>query len=449
MSIRSRAAGRLACAVLVAVAAAAHVVAVWGLAALWIAPDEPTYGMLGRSLWHSGRLALLGVEGPFYGIVYPALAGLPLTAFGTADGIRALQILQPLVMSLTGVVVYAWACRLVAPRWALLAGALALAIPAFVYSGLLMTEVAFYPIATVALLAMARALETPSLERQAVAVTAILLASLTRLQALALLPVLITAIVVAAVFERSPRLLRRFAVTLGAPLARRCPRRRLQRGWSVPRHARRIHHDRAELLPSGAAARWVLWHAGDVFLIVAGAPLLATAVLAVDAFRGRERAPAARALLAVTVSYVLWSIAQVGVFASHFSGVLLERNLFTVAPPIFLVFALWLERGAPRPQPATAIACVVAVLPAVVIPPRALHRCCRSTSCLHVSRLLTHSRLDLVRLGSGDLDHRRPGDRSALRRAAAACGLAAARAHALVPDRELGGCRRRRPPSGT
>ena len=369
MSIRSRAAGRLACAVLVAVAAAAHVVAVWGLAALWIAPDEPTYGMLGRSLWHSGRLALLGVEGPFYGIVYPALAGLPLTAFGTADGIRALQILQPLVMSLTGVVVYAWACRLVAPRWALLAGALALAIPAFVYSGLLMTEVAFYPIATVALLAMARALETPSLERQAVAVTAILLASLTRLQALALLPVLIMAIVVAAVFERSPRLLRRFAVTLGLlSLAGVLVVVFNEAGASRDMLGAYTTTARSSY-QAGAAARWVLWHAGDVFLIVAGAPLLATAVLAVDAFRGRERAPAARALLAVTVSYVLWSIAQVGVFASHFSGVLLERNLFTVAPPIFLVFALWLERGAPRPQPATAIACVVAVLPAVVIPP--------------------------------------------------------------------------------
>ena len=167
-----------------------------------------------------------------------------------------------------------------------------------------MTEVAFYPIATVALLAMARALETPSLERQAVAVTAILLASLTRLQALALLPVLIMAIVVAAVFERSPRLLRRFAVTLGLlSLAGVLVVVFNEAGASRDMLGAYTTTARSSY-QAGAAARWVLWHAGDVFLIVAGAPLLATAVLAVDAFRGRERAPAARALLAVTVSYV-------------------------------------------------------------------------------------------------------------------------------------------------
>ena len=216
MSIRSRAAGRHACAVLVAVAAAAT------SSPSGVSPRSGSHPTSPRTECSGARCgipgaALLGVEAPFYGIVYPALAGLPLTAFGTADGIRALQIVQPLVMSLTGVVVYAWARRLVAPRWALLAGALALAIPAFVYSGLLMTEVAFYPIATRGAARDGAGARDPSLERQAVAVTAILLASLTRLQALALLPALITAIVVAAVFERSPRLLRRFAVTLGPP----------------------------------------------------------------------------------------------------------------------------------------------------------------------------------------------------------------------------------------
>src|SRR5437870_5324050 len=79
---RPRVTGLAACVALVAASAVGHAVGAWGVAAGWIASDEPTYGMLGRSLWHDGTLTVVGAKGPFYGIVYPALAGLPLTVFG-------------------------------------------------------------------------------------------------------------------------------------------------------------------------------------------------------------------------------------------------------------------------------------------------------------------------------------------------------------------------------
>jgi hypothetical protein len=238
--------------------------------------------MLGRSLWHTGRLTILGVEGPFYGIVYPALAGLPLTALDLADGVRALQVIQAAVMSTAGLLVYVWARRLLSPRFALVAVALTLAVPAFTYSGLIMTEVAFYPIATLALLMMARALEEPSLVRQALAVATILLASLTRLQGLVLLPVLVTAIAVAALFERSTRLVRKFALALvllsiaGALLIgfHQSGSHDLLGAYTTTARA---------TYQLGPALRWIVWHAGDLFLLVAGAPLLAAVVLAVDA----------------------------------------------------------------------------------------------------------------------------------------------------------------------
>src|SRR2546426_698998 len=281
---RPRVTGLAACVALVAASAVGHAVGAWGVAAGWIASDEPTYGMLGRSLWHDGTLTVVGAKGPFYGIVYPALAGLPLTVFGLWNGIRALQLVQPLVMSSAGLIVFFWARRLVSARLAVLAAALTLCVPALVYSGLIMTEVAFYPLATLALLALSRSIEEPTLERQAVAVAAVLLASLTRLPGLLLLP------------------------------------------------------------------------------------LLATVILVIDAVRGREREPAVQALLALTVSYVAWSVIQVGVFSSRFSGVLLERNLITLAPPLFLVFSVWLARGLPRPQPLTTVACAVFVAPALALP---------------------------------------------------------------------------------
>ncbi len=360
--------GAAACVALVAASAVGRAIASWGVAAPWIAPDEPTYGMLGRSLWHSGTLTVAGAEAPFYGFVYPAWIGAPLRAFGLWNGIHVLQVAQPVLMSATGLVVYAWARRFVSVRLALVAAALTLAVPALTYSGLLMTEAVFYPIATLALVALWRALERPTLERQAIGVAAILIASLTRLQGLVLLPVLVVAIALAALFERSIRPLRQFAATLAllavagaVVLAFHATggSSDLLGAYSPTTHAS---------YEAGPALRWVVWHAGALFLLVAGVPLLATIVLAVDAARGRERSAAARALLALTTSYAVWSVVQVGVFSSRFSGVLLERNLITLAPPLFVIFSLWLARGLPRPQPVTTIAVVVATAPALALP---------------------------------------------------------------------------------
>ena len=48
-------------------------------------------------------------------------------------------------------------------RYALLAGALTVSSPLLLYTGLVMTEVLYYPLAALALLACARAVETASM----------------------------------------------------------------------------------------------------------------------------------------------------------------------------------------------------------------------------------------------------------------------------------------------
>jgi len=367
VSSRPRLAGWQWCLAIVVVAAAVRAIMVWGIEAPWIAPDEETYGLLGQSLWHSGTLTILGLQTSFYSLVYPAIAGLALDVFGRSDGIRALQIVQPLLMSTTGLVAYAWARRVTSVRWALVAAGLTIAVPALAYSGLMMSEVAYYPIVTLALLLTARAVEDPTLERQAFAGGAILIATLTRLQAFVLIPALVVAVLAFALFERQTRVIRRFvpafvvmAVLAGGLLAAGeiGVGGRLFGAYTTTTDTS---------YPVGAALRWISMHAGDVLLLVAGAPLLATAVLLVAAVRGRESSPAARALLAISVSYALLSVIQVGVFASRFSPTLLERNLITVAPPLFVAFALWLDRGMPRPQPSTAIVCLLVVVPALTL----------------------------------------------------------------------------------
>src|SRR4051795_9303977 len=159
----------------------------------WIAPDEFVYGELGRSLWQTGHFEILGERVRFYTLVYPALAGLPLSLGDRELGYDLLKALQALTVSLAAVPAYLWARSLAARPWALTAAALTVAIPGLAYAGLLMTEVAFYPIALLAAWALARALEQPAPGRQAVLVAAVLASAATRLQALVLLPVVATA----------------------------------------------------------------------------------------------------------------------------------------------------------------------------------------------------------------------------------------------------------------
>jgi 4-amino-4-deoxy-L-arabinose transferase-like glycosyltransferase len=139
----------------------------------WIQPDETVYAELGRSLWSSGHLEVLGRHTAFYSAVYPALVGGPLGLADREVGFSVLQWLQALVVSLAAVPVYLWGRSLVSQRrWALAAAALTLLLPGLAYSGLVMSEVAFLPLLVLAAWATARALEAPTARAQVLATAA-------------------------------------------------------------------------------------------------------------------------------------------------------------------------------------------------------------------------------------------------------------------------------------
>jgi hypothetical protein len=175
----------------------------------WIAPDEMVYGMLGRSLYLHGSLSILGGPTPYYSLMTPALVGFPLSAFGLVTGLDVVQGLQAFVMSLAAVPVYLWARSLVSARWALVAAALTVAVPGLTYSGLLMSEVLFYPLLVLAAWAGAGAIARPSRHTQALLVVAVLAVCATRIQGVVLLPVLATAALLDGWFARSWANLRR------------------------------------------------------------------------------------------------------------------------------------------------------------------------------------------------------------------------------------------------
>src|SRR4051794_6941439 len=100
---------------LVAVSAVLRFAAARGVPTPWIAPDEMLYGLLGRGLYATGRLSVLGGDPGYYSLVYPALAGLPLSLHDTALGYTVLKAVQAVVMSLAAVPVYLWGRTLMRP----------------------------------------------------------------------------------------------------------------------------------------------------------------------------------------------------------------------------------------------------------------------------------------------------------------------------------------------
>jgi hypothetical protein len=335
----------------------------------WIDPDEVIYAELGRSLWSTGHLTLLGAPTAFYSFVYPALIGGPLSLHDQELGYALLKWLQALVISAAAVPVYLWGRRLAGTRWGLVAAALTVAVPGLAYSGLLMSEVAFYPLVVVVAWTWARALERPSVGRQLLAVATIGVALVTRVQALVLLPALPTAIALLLLFQRS-RSVRRYwpaLVGIGA----------LAAGWaawqlagrSAPTRALGAYEAAGETSYSvGSASRFVLYHVADVLLLTGVVPACVVALLVIEAVRGREPRRDRQAALAVICAISAWFVLEVGVFASRHVGFLAERNLFALAPLFFLGLATWLAQGAPRPRAPLAVVAAGALAVVAAVP---------------------------------------------------------------------------------
>ena len=333
----------------------------------WIYPDELTYALLGRSFWHSGSLSVIGGVTAGYSLVYPAVVGAPLSLFGPSSGLLVAQLVQAFAMSSVALVVFAWGRQVVAETWALGAAALTVALPGLAYSGLLMTETLFYPLVTLALWAQWRALLRPSIARQAVFLAATAAAVLTRVQAVALLPAAVLALALYCLFVRDATVLRRSTPLLGAILAAGT----IAVGASVAAggwgDVLGVYGAAAGGYELGAAVRDIFWHAGGLFVMVVGVPLIALALLFLECARGRE-SKAGAALVATASSWALVTVVEVGTFASKWVDHIAERDLLTVAPPLFLTFALWLARGMPRPRAFTSVIVLVVVAPAILLP---------------------------------------------------------------------------------
>ncbi|MCP9485898.1 MAG: glycosyltransferase family 39 protein [Gaiellaceae bacterium MAG52_C11] len=353
---------------LVAASTALRSLAARGVDSPWIAPDEIVYALLGRSLWESGELSILGADTGFYSLLYPALVGGPLSVADAETGHAILHMLQALVVSCTAIPVYLWGRRLMRAPYALAAATLTLALPALGYSALVMSETLFLPVAMLALWSLARTLERPTAGRQAVLALAVTAAVVTRLQALVFVPVFVTAVLVQAALDRDRFVLRRFAPALGVVAVATAVLAVLAGSGSLGAYAAAGEGS----YDLGAAARFVGYHAAGVILISGIVPALALLLLWLTTVPAPETPRALRAFLAVTLAYIPWLVLEVGVFASREIGHLAGRDLATAAPLTLLGFAVWLDRGAPRPQPLTSFVALAAAAGLLVLPIRRL-----------------------------------------------------------------------------
>ena len=281
-----------------------------------------------------------------------------------------MQLLQAVAMSLTAVPVFLWARPVAGARWALAAAGLTILIPGLVYSGLFMSEALYYLVGTLAVWALAASLERPTLVRQGCLLGAVALAFGTRLQAVGLAGTILLALGVVAVAERSFAPFRRLRLTLavlgaGAML------------WIVSRvRAGGFGELLGAYAPLGEAdeyslgdiAQSLVWQTGAVALLTVAVPLVALGILAWEVLRGREDDSRVRALVASALAYAVVTLLVVGAFASRFVEHVTERQLLSVAPPIFVVFMVWLHRGAPRPQPATSMVAFAVAAAALLLP---------------------------------------------------------------------------------
>jgi hypothetical protein len=329
-------------------------------------PDEGIYAARALALWRDGSLPLIHGRGSGYGVLYPAVAGLPFAVASIPHAYASLKLLQALVVSLAAVPVFFFGRRVMPPGYAVLAAVLTVASPLLLYSGLVMTEVLFYPVAAVALLAIARAVESGSARDQAVAFAVIFVAVLTRSQAAVFVGVFAAAILLDAAFARDRFRLRSFWPTWVLVIATAIVLAAFPS--AVGSYAGTLRGS----YPIEAALRLSFEHLSYLALSTGLAPFAALVLVASTAFRGQERDPAARALIAVCLAATGLTVLQVGFFSARYAPYLLGRDLAPLPPLLFLVFALWLARGAPRKLASATLAAFAVLCLALLAPWNAL-----------------------------------------------------------------------------
>ena len=335
----------------------------------WIMVDELVYSELAKSLAAHGHFLIRGVPSNGYGFVYPALIAPAFRLFHSVPRAYAVaKDINAVVMSLAAVPAYFLARRLVTPFPALVAAVLSLVIPSLLYTGMLMTENAFYPIFLLVTLLLVLTLERPTPFRQILLLVMCGLGFATRAQAIAFVPAVLVAPLLHGWIERDFKArLRRFMPLYGLAggavvLALTATVARGRSPLSLLGAYRAAAHSGYAI---GDVLHYLLWHIAELDLYVGIVPL---AALLAFWLAPRSASPAARAYTAATLPLVVFFLVEVATFASTESLRIEERNDFYLAPLMLVALvALAGDRVVSRARrPVVAAALIAGTLPIAV-----------------------------------------------------------------------------------
>jgi hypothetical protein len=356
----------------------------------WIVPDEIIYSELAKSIAVGHLPAVRGLTQLDYGNVYPVLIAPAWALFSDAtQAYAAARIIGACVMALSAVPAYLLARLFLPARSALIVASFAVFLPSLLLSGMLLTEVALYPVSLVVFLAIAHALGQPTARHQAFALGAIALAVATKSVMIAMLPAYVVGVLLMAL------LLRRAGADARTYLRRFLPTWVLLAGCSVVfllsavtvGGGRRLLGYNAHVVDNlgfGAIPWWFLLHLAELDLYVVAAPFLATALTCAVAFR-----PAAsteeRLFACLILPATLFLLLAIAAFSSdphpHRLGYgwqdpgarMHERNMFAIVPLLLIGLALWLERPSRLSRRWTWVGGIAAVALIALLPLSDLH----------------------------------------------------------------------------
>jgi Dolichyl-phosphate-mannose-protein mannosyltransferase len=338
----------------------------------WIMVDEIVYSELAKNVAAHGEFLVRGVPSHGYGFVYPVLVApawalftsIP-SAYAAAKGINAVT------MSLAAIPAYFLARRILTERLALLAAGLTVLVPAMLYTGVLMTENAFYPIFLLTSLVLVVTLERPTALRQIGLLALCALAFETRAQAVALFAVVATAPLLLGLVERRGLrgTIRPFAWLYG-----------LLGAGAILAVAVEGARGRSPLALLGAyqaatstsytpqgILRFFLYHWAGLDLAMGVLPF---AALLAMWLAPRRPTAAGRAFTVASLSISVWLVAEVASFASAgYVDRIEERNMFYLVPfGLIALLGLAADGVVPRGRRPIVLAAVVAGVLPVFIP---------------------------------------------------------------------------------
>jgi hypothetical protein len=329
----------------------------------WILPDEILYSDLAKSIAEGNLPAVRESTALGWGVVYPtliapawALFGDPVSAYHAALAINAL------LMSSAAVPAYLLARCFVSSRLALAVAALTVLVPSMAYTGVVMTENAFYPLFLWTVLAITRVVRRPTAGAQLLTLAAVAALAATRIQGVALIAALVGSVALyAACLPRGEwaTYLRRFLPTigLGAAFVVAAVSVVAVRGGGLLGE-REGTFDGLRLVE---VPQWFAYLLGGLVLYVALIPAAATGITVLLGLR-RAASEGERLFASVVVPVAVAVLLTVALVSASIdvdgTENLNERYVFYLVPLLVLGLAVWMQSGYPRPR-RTALLVVV------------------------------------------------------------------------------------------